>query len=86
MHFPLYSSFIPIYSNPINYYIKPTAENQSIQSDAVIFKKAILIAFVSIEISLTFLVRKDVFAIFQVLVAYLIECCYLCHKLGYFFR
>ena len=46
------------YSNPINYCLKPTAENQPIQSDAVIFKKAVLIASVSIEISLTFLVRK----------------------------
>jgi len=49
-----------VYSNPINYYLKPTAENQPIQSDTVIFKKVVLIAFVSIEISLTFLVRNFV--------------------------
>lgn len=54
----VYRGVDSIYSNLINYYFKPTAENHSIQSDGVIFKKVVLIASVSIETSLTFLVRK----------------------------
>ena len=49
------------YSNPTNYRLKPTAENQPTQSDDVIFRKAVLIASVSIEISLIFIVRKTDF-------------------------
>ena len=46
------------YSNPINCYLKPTAENQPMQSDDVILEKAVLMASGSIEISLILIIRK----------------------------
>jgi len=49
------------YSNPINYHLKPTAENQPIQSEDVILEKAVLMASGNIEISLILIIRKTDF-------------------------